>query len=198
MNRWSPIPDQHFRGGLDTGLVLPTSLHQATEWPHYITTNWPQVAPQKAHAWWRHQMEIFSAFLSLCAGNSPVPGEFPAQRPMPRSFDVFFELRLNKQLNKQSWGWWFETRSRSLWRHRNEVRRQANIFWPPTAPWEGICVIHFGFLSLMLCIYISCEFRMKCNFVSHHFDCIWCSSNSGTVPWLSGTVTRCSQITSLE
>ena len=70
-------------------------------------------------SWWRHQMETFSALLALCAGNSPVPGEFPAQRPVTRSFDVFFELRLNKQLNKQSWGWWFETRSRSLWCHRN-------------------------------------------------------------------------------
>ena len=45
----------------------------------------------------------------LCAGNSPVTGEFPAQRPVPRSFEVFFDPRLNKPLNKQSWGWWFET-----------------------------------------------------------------------------------------
>ena len=35
-------------------------------------------------------------------------------------FDVFFDLRLNKRLSKHSWGWWFETPSRSLWRHRNE------------------------------------------------------------------------------
>ena len=40
-------------------------------------------------AWWRHQMETFSAFLALCAGNSPVTGEFPSQRPVTRSFDVF-------------------------------------------------------------------------------------------------------------
>ena len=45
--------------------------------------------------WWRHQMETFSALLAICAGNSPVPGEFPAQRPVTRSFDVFFDLRLN-------------------------------------------------------------------------------------------------------
>ena len=55
----------------------------------------------------------------LCAGNSPVPGELPAQRPVTRSFDVFFDLRLNKRLSKKSWGWWFETLSRSLWRHCN-------------------------------------------------------------------------------
>ena len=52
------------------------------------------------------KMETFSALLALFAGNSPAPGEFPAQRPVMRSFDVFFELRLNKPLNKQSWGWW--------------------------------------------------------------------------------------------
>ena len=48
---------------------------------------------------------------ALCAGNSPVPGEFPAQRPVTRSFDVLFVLRLNKRLSKQSWGWGFGTPS---------------------------------------------------------------------------------------
>ena len=56
--------------------------------------------------WWRHQMEAVSALLALCAGNSPVTGEFPSQRPVTRSFDVFFDQRLNKWLSKQSWGWW--------------------------------------------------------------------------------------------
>ena len=70
----------------------------------------PQVSP-----WWRHKMEAFSALLALCAGNSPVTGEFPSQRPVTGSFDVFFDLCLNKQLSKQSWCWWFETPSPSLW-----------------------------------------------------------------------------------
>ena len=48
-------------------------------------------------------------------GNSPVTGEFPWQRPVTRSFDVFFDLRLNKRLSKQSWVWWFESPSRSLY-----------------------------------------------------------------------------------
>ena len=43
------------------------------------------------YTWWRHQMETFSALLALCA-NSPVTGELPAQRPVTRSFDVFFDL----------------------------------------------------------------------------------------------------------
>ena len=56
-------------------------------------------------------MEIFSALLAICAGYSPVPGEFPTQRPVTRSFDVFFDVRPNKRLSKQWWGWWFETLS---------------------------------------------------------------------------------------
>ena len=44
-------------------------------------------------------METVSALLALCVGNSPVTGESPAQRPVTRSFDVSFDLRLNKQLN---------------------------------------------------------------------------------------------------
>ena len=72
-------------------------------------------------SWWRHQMETLSALLAICVGNSLVPGEFPAQRPVTRSFRVFFDLSLNKPLSKQSWGWWFETLSCSLWRHGNVV-----------------------------------------------------------------------------
>ena len=69
--------------------------------------------------WWRHQMETFFALLAICAENSPVPGEFPTQRPVTRSV---FDLRLNKRLSKQSWGWWFETLSRPLWRHCNALK----------------------------------------------------------------------------
>ena len=78
---------------------------------------WNNNEPDNFISWWRHQMETFSASLALCAGNSPVTGEFPAQRPVTRSFDVFFVLHLNKQLSKQSRRWWFETPSCSLWRY---------------------------------------------------------------------------------
>ena len=88
------------------------------------------------HSWWRHQMETFSALLALCAGNSPVPGEFSAQRPVTRSFDVFFDPRPNKRLSKQSWGWWFETLSCSLWRHRNVTH-----WWPSVLPaYHVVCI----------------------------------------------------------
>ena len=68
-------------------------------------------------------MKKTSALLAICAGNSPVTGEFPTQRPVTRSFDVFFDLRLNKRLSEQSRGWWFVTPSSSLWRHSNGEHR---------------------------------------------------------------------------
>ena len=77
--------------------------------------------------WWRHQMETFSALLAICARNSPVSGEYPAQRPVTRSFDVFFDLCLDGRLSKHSWGWWLETQSRPLWRHSNEDNASIRI-----------------------------------------------------------------------
>ena len=79
--------------------------------------------------WWRQQMETFSALLAICADNSPVPGELSAQRPVTRSFDIFFDLRLNGWLNKQSWGWWFETPSRPSWRHSNGIYHFGVMTW---------------------------------------------------------------------
>ena len=75
--------------------------------------------PAFSVTWWRHQMETYSALLAICAGNSPVPGEFPAQRPVTESFDVYFDLSRNKPFSKQWWGWWFERLSCPLWRHCN-------------------------------------------------------------------------------
>ena len=66
------------------------------------------------------------ALLALCEGNSPVTGEFPTQRPVTRSFDVFFELCLTKRLSKQPRGWWFETPS--LWRHCNDRNAFKKLF----------------------------------------------------------------------
>ena len=82
----------------------------------------------------RHQMETYSKLLAICAGNSTVTGELPAQRPVTRSFDVFFDLHPNKRLSKQWWGWWFETPSRPLWRHSNDdMGSIGNI----PLPWDG-------------------------------------------------------------
>ena len=61
-------------------------------------------------------METLSALEALCQGNPPVSGGFPSQRPVTH-FDVFFNLRINKRLSKQSGRRWFETPSRLLWLH---------------------------------------------------------------------------------
>ena len=71
---------------------------------------------------------IFRVTGPLC-GEFTGPGEFPTQRPVTRSFDVYFDLRLNKRLCKQSWGWWFETLLCPLWRHSNASSWAAN--WTP-------------------------------------------------------------------
>ena len=63
-----------------------------------------------------------------------VSGEFPAQRPVTRSFDVLLDLCPNKRLSKQWWGWWFETQSCPLWRHSNVFHQASPITsyftWP--------------------------------------------------------------------
>ena len=73
--------------------------------------------------WWRHQIETFSVLLAFVRGIHRWPVN-SAQRPVTRSFDVFFDLRLNERLSKQSlgWRWWFEMPSRPLWRHSNAAR----------------------------------------------------------------------------
>ena len=76
---------------------------------------------------------IFRVTGPLC-GEFTGPGEFPAQRPVTRNFDVFFDLRLNKRISKQSWGWWYETPSWSVW-------RQCNVY-------VGMWIVH-------LCIFMA-------------------------------------------
>ena len=98
--------------------------------------------PASTRPWWRHRMETFSVVLVLCVGNSPVTDEFPSQKPMTRS--VFFDLRLNKRLSKQSWGRWFETPSHSLWRHCNT--RWFLVKSPPIHAPPGELVMSFNAL----------------------------------------------------
>ena len=78
--------------------------------------------PCECHrTWWCHQMGAFSTLLALCVGNSPATGEFPSQRPVTWSFDVFFDMHLNKRLSKQSRHRLFEAPLCSLWHHCNDV-----------------------------------------------------------------------------
>ena len=81
------------------------------------------------NALWRHQMETFSASLALCDGNSRVTGEFPSHRPVTRSFDIFFDLRLNRRLGKPTR--LLETPSHSLWRYCNAENNFAQAYRNP-------------------------------------------------------------------
>ena len=69
----------------------------------------PYVVTKYETSWWRYQMETFSALLALCDGNTLVPDGFLSQRPVTRSFYSFIDVRLNKQMSKQSRRRSFET-----------------------------------------------------------------------------------------
>ena len=124
-----------------------------------------QQYPSCTGSWWRHQKETFSALLARCAGNTPVPGDFPAQRPVTRSFDVFFYLHPNKRLSEQRWDWWFETLSHPLWRHRNAelFQKQCKFqLWCNHWYWKyhfieiTVSAIQIGIMYQMLPLLKSC------------------------------------------
>ena len=119
---------------------------------HHDNLSWliPWVPDDIGFAWpstsrWRHQMETFSALLTLCEENPPVTGGFPSQRPATRSFDVFFDLRLNKRLSKESWRRWFETPPCSLWRHSNDtwwlLRTPLSNGWKGKLNHQGLAIL---------------------------------------------------------
>ena len=65
---------------------------------------------------WKH----FPRYWPFVRGINRSPLNSPHKGQWRGSFDVFFDLRLNKRSCKQSRRRWFETPSRSLWRHCNE------------------------------------------------------------------------------
>ena len=113
---------------------------------------WFQIYTVSQHNMMTSSNGTFSALLALCAGNSPVTGEFPAQRPVAQSFGVFFDLRLNKRLSKQPWGWWSETPSRSLWRHCNGAQDYYYHQYSCGRYWAdcNIILYHSKFVWLLL------------------------------------------------
>ena len=92
----SNLPRLTFGNG-DMGYLRTTqgffirSFNSSTKWSHsvFFAILW-SLKLISAQPWWRHQMKTFFALLAFCAGRSPVTGEFPAQRPVTRSFDGFF------------------------------------------------------------------------------------------------------------
>ena len=111
---------------------------------------------------------IFRITGPLC-GEFTGPGEFPTQRPVTRSFDVFFDLHLNKRLSKHSWGWWFETLSWSLWRHHN-------------------CCQSISIISLIIWnSSIYSDVNRLCRLLGHNYM-YWKLSNQQ--PWMSAMMTK--------
>ena len=115
--------------------------------------------------WWRHQILIFSSLLILCVGNAPATSGFPAQKPVTRSFEVFFDLHLNKRLSKQSRCQWFETPSHSLWRHWN-----GNTFslgdWYPLGNFVKHNTIHLVKITFSHYVMITGNFQFSCCWIN--------------------------------
>ena len=124
-------------GRQDSSCEIPTVVFDTSE-------GWKMDRYGFVMTWWLHQMETFSALLALWDGNPPITGGFPSQRPVTRSFDVFFELRLNKRFSKQSRRRWFETPSRSLWRHSNDSDGM-----PISFSQHGSCRCHGAYEDLL-------------------------------------------------
>ena len=89
--------------------------------PCLSSNRWPK-------PWWHHQMETFSMLLALCEGNLLVTGGFPSHRPVMWSFNVFFDLHLNKRLSKQLRWWWVEMPMHSLWCPCNELELNGALW----------------------------------------------------------------------
>ena len=124
---------------------------------HYITKWHKQIHPFIYIMMTSSNGNIFRVTGTLC-GEFTGPGEFPTQRPVTRSFDVFFDLRLNKRLSKQPWCGWFEMPSWSLWRHCNDIYHRPAPFATTTAQ---------TYTHTLICIHKTTFFRFVlylCNF----------------------------------
>ena len=128
---------------------------------------------------------IFRVTGHLC-GEFIGPGEFPAQRPVTRSFDVFFDLHPNKGLsNWQWWAWWFETPPCPLRRHRNGVKTEQNkqrVLMHGHQGWNvrhGLCHIYMRYVYIYIwVVYSLCFFC--CLFITVTWWYVWC------IGWASG------------
>ena len=77
---------------------------------------------QSLYLWYYSEFTRFITAPKYNIMTSSNGNKFPLYWPLTRNFDVFFDLRLNKWLSKQSWGWWFETPSHPVWRDGNELK----------------------------------------------------------------------------
>ena len=113
-------------------------MHCSSSWICSLGPNWFYVSTSLDNGLLLPRQQTFTQIMMTSSNGNifrvtgHLCGEFtsdrwlPAQRPVTRTFDVFFDLRLNKRLSKRSWAWSFETPSCSLWRHCN-VSGDTNI-----------------------------------------------------------------------
>ena len=107
-----------------------------------------------------------------------VIGEFPSQRPVTRSFDVFFDLRLNKRLSTQSWDWWFETPSGSLWRHCNEKNCQKKSSHPMRGIRPSVGQSETALLEILKSYWAHCHTKVRFSLFPYGI-CIFFKSRLG-------------------
>ena len=127
--QWDTRLNCFSRQGNETSFYILTSMWQISSDP---VNRYPSLFSKGCRGL-RHRVCSIDSYMMTSSNGyifrvtGHLCGEFtgqrwiPAQRPVTPSFDVFFDLRLNKHLNGQSWGWWFETLSRPLWRHCNDI-----------------------------------------------------------------------------
>ena len=95
-------------------------------------------------AWWRHQRKTFSALLAICEGNPPVTVAFPSQRPVTRSFDIVFDLRLIKRIRKHFF-------RRRRWRPFRNLDPFETRITPRHVPCQ---TSHKNFMKFRSCVFV--------------------------------------------
>ena len=152
-------------------LMAPSHYLNQFWLPIVFASSWPGFMMTSSNG------NIFRVTGHLC-GNSPVPGEFPAQRPVTRSFDVFFDLYLNTPLSKQIWGWWIEMLSHPLWCHCNVTIYDTTLY--PT--------FHFSMLTYhQLNLFKHISMKKKCQFrIFNSREILWKVLSAKWLPFCSG------------
>ena len=112
---------------------------------------------------WKH----FSRYWPFVRGIHRSPVNFPHKGQGRGSLMFSLICALNKQLSKQSWGWWFETPSRLLWRHCNVL----DVIWCSATPW-GVLIVYSKVCSRADSRFAPSQWEtaLFCNDVSHRLD----------------------------
>ena len=154
---------------------------------HNVTTLTDDEVVRDWHSvWWIIMIassngNIFRVTGPLCG---EFTGEFPAQKPGTRSFEVFFDLHLNKRLTKQLKRRWFETTSRSLWRHCNEYKAPHNdqiVFRKQLANIIDLDSSHKGPVSQGFDVFFEVSLNRLLN---KQFSCRWLRHYDAHMAWM--------------